>query len=94
MTELVLRLVAGTASQRELGNAAPRSQLLRYLARSQDPRALPELRRSLNSDEPNEVASALRGLALLIWPSAMTPTPPSTELAAPASDAPAPQEAP
>lgn len=36
----------------------------------------------------------LRGLALLIWPSAMTPTPPSTELAAPAPDAPAPQEAP
>ena len=65
MTELVLRLVAGTASQRELGGAAPRSQLLRYLARSKDPRALSELRRSLKSDEPNELASALRGLALL-----------------------------
>jgi hypothetical protein len=65
MTEFVLRMVANTTSQRELGSSAPRTQLVRYLARSKDPRALPELRRSLGSDELDELASALRGLALL-----------------------------
>jgi hypothetical protein len=38
---------------------------LTYLARSQHPSALPELRRSLKATDREELAAAIRGLALL-----------------------------
>lgn len=64
-SELVLRLLAKTAPATELSALPPHAPLLTYLARSQHPSALPELRRSLKADNREEVAAAIRGLALL-----------------------------
>ncbi len=61
-TAAALRIAAKTEPGKFAGWAGVRSDVVAYLARSKDPAAIVEIRRSLGSTEPLEVTAALRGI--------------------------------